>query len=265
MTLPCPVCGTAAAFDARHPEADLYRCPACGHCFSDPSGAPETYDPSYFRDAHRNWFAHPDYAMFGRIERAIGQPRAILDVGCGIGDLLAYLRPRLPSARLVGIDLAAPAPVPGVEFVQGDIMQTEIADSYDVVVTLQTIEHIGAVQPFAARLAALCRPGGLVIVGTVNERSTVYRAARALKTLGMSTAFNRLYSRHHVNHFSVPSLRRLVTGAGLAVVSEAVHNYPLAKVDVPQAGPLMSAAYRAAVAALFSVGPGVLQTLVCRR
>jgi 2-polyprenyl-3-methyl-5-hydroxy-6-metoxy-1,4-benzoquinol methylase len=266
MNIPlCTVCGGVSQPDAKHPDANLYRCRACSHCFSEPTGSEETYDARYFREAHQNWFEHPDYVMFRRVERAIVGARSVLDVGCGNCDLLAYLRGRLPEARLVGVDLALPPPIPGVEFIQGDIMFADAGTGFDAVVTLQAIEHIGDVQPFVARLVNLCRPGGLVIVSTVNERSTIYRVARLLKKFGLPMAFDRLYSRHHLNHFNMRSLRRLIESAGLTVLSHAAHSYPLAKADVPKAGPIMTAAYRAAVAILFSVGPGVLQTLVCRR
>ena len=49
----CVICGAKATWMAKHPEADLYRCPVCTHCFSDPDSVePERYAPDYFDDAH---------------------------------------------------------------------------------------------------------------------------------------------------------------------------------------------------------------------
>jgi 2-polyprenyl-3-methyl-5-hydroxy-6-metoxy-1,4-benzoquinol methylase len=112
----CPICGGSATPDGRHPEVELGHCARCGHRFSrlKPGVGTEPYDAEYFEKTHRNWFAHPNLALFEQIARLVDRepgPRALIDVGCGNGDLLRLLASR-PSAAvaLTGVDLAPNVP-----------------------------------------------------------------------------------------------------------------------------------------------------------
>lgn len=271
---PCPVCGTLSPFEQPHPEADLYRCPACDHCFSDTGAMArfEAYDPDYYEVTHRNWFAHPHIALFARIydEIAAVNPHAsVLDLGCGRGDLLKYLHGRNPQLELTGIDLSPNAPAEDITFLQGDALTTDFGRTYNAVVNLAVIEHVGDVHAFAQRLAELCTPGGIVVIMTLNDRSVLYGTARGLRRVGVHKPFERLYSKHHLNHFNIRSLRRLVESHGLKVEKTIRTNAPLGAVDFTAASPLGAAVMRAGVWGVFALGRltggTYLQTIVCRR
>ena len=93
MPRTCPICRSEAVLEApSHPEVVLLRCGNCSHCFTDPgSVSEEAYDESYFVEAHRNWFDHPNTKLFELVRReaaALGPNVSLLDVGCGKGDLL---------------------------------------------------------------------------------------------------------------------------------------------------------------------------------
>src|SRR5205823_11985748 len=60
-------------------------------------------------------------------------------------------------------------------------------------------------------LPILYVPGGLVIIMMLYDRSILYKVARALHRIGIDGPFKRLYDKHHINHFNLSSLRRLVT------------------------------------------------------
>src|SRR5262245_19531719 len=92
---------------------------------------------------------------------------------------------------------------------EGDAVTTRIDGSFDVVVSLAVIEHIPDVRAFAGRLVEFCRPGGVICVMTINEASVLYALARAARRVGVPLAFNRLYKRHHVQHFTTRSLVEL--------------------------------------------------------
>lgn len=105
----------------------------------------------------------------------------ILDVACGSG-YGAYLlagRGAASERRVVGVDLDAEAigyatanftgPGLQVEFCQGDCRALPwTAPTFDAIVSFETLEHLeqhdGA--RFVARLAALLRPGGFVVLST---------------------------------------------------------------------------------------------------
>ena len=82
---------------------------------------------------------------------------------------------------------------------------------FSIVVTLGTVENCTDVVAFVRRLKSLSAPGALMVVMTVNEDSALYAAARALHAIGVTLPFNRLYSRHHVHHFTKQSLARMLS------------------------------------------------------
>src|SRR5713101_7691539 len=89
----CPICGGASRLTHDHPEAEIYRCSRCTHRFSQlkPDIPMEPYDGAYFEEMHRNYFSHPDLALFERIASFIDrerEPRSLIYVGCGNGNLL---------------------------------------------------------------------------------------------------------------------------------------------------------------------------------
>ena len=84
----------------------------------------------------------------------------------------------------------------------------------------------------------------------------------------ITAAYRRLYSHHHLQHYSRRSIREILVRSGFDVQEHRCHNYPLAAVDVPAAGPLVEAAYRAFVGLVFLVsdplGLGIEHTVFCR-
>lgn len=270
--LACPICGGAGLRQADHPEVTLYRCSTCTHCYTDPSSIerPEAYDSDYFVGAHRNWFSNPNTALFEIIRSeagVVGGGLSLLDVGCGKGDLLVHLRGREPSWRLTGIDLSPNAETDGIKFLQGDIFDMPAGETYDVVTNLLVIEHVADVHRFVDELRKLCRPGGRLIITTNDEQSVLYAVARLLRRVGRNTAYDRLYSCHHLNHFSVRTLRQLLEMHALPVVRTVHHNIPIAAVDVPPAGPLTRAIWQAGIRGAFALGSATgrtfLQTVIC--
>ena len=232
-TLACPICASDSPFEASFSDVYLYRCPVCDHCFTDPRGisTPESYGPEYFQ---KNWFHNPNLTLFEELRKAIvrhSPDASVLDVGCGNGDFLKFLRAREPRLVLTGIDLSPNLPVEGIQFIQGSALTHSISQCFDVVVNLAAIEHISDVRQFANRLVAFCKTGGLVVTTTVNERGLLYETARLLNRVGYRGPFEQLYSKHHLNHFNIRSLQRLFEIAGLSTVGLIRHDIPMAAVD----------------------------------
>ena len=270
MNVLCPICQSPSAFMAHHPETDLYRCRRCTHAFSHLEAMQEfeRYDDNYYDTVHKRWFNHPNTALFERIAKAIPPSASVLDAGCGRGDFLRYLRQHRPDLRLFGIDLSSNQSVDGIRFLQGDIMQMRIDERFDVIVSLSVIEHISDAAGFARCLHALINPGGLAIVTTVNENSLLYGVARMGRRLGVPLAFNRLYSHHHLHHFTRKSFRTVLRNGGFSIESDFVHAAPLAAIDLPVQGKVADAMLRGGTWVLFRVGAltdrNYLQTIIGR-
>jgi SAM-dependent methyltransferase len=237
--LACPVCGSPSPREDNFEDVSLHRCPACAHCFTDVDSLDHSgeYDEAW-EAHHENWFANPNFALFAFVAKSIAghkQDAAVIDIGCGRGELLTYLRERNPRLALTGLDASLQPEIAGVEMIRADINSVDLGDRrWDVAVTLATIEHVADVKTFAARLASVLVPGGLAIVATNNERSITYNVARVFRRLGYEVPFERLYDRHHLNHFNTRSLRTLMERSGFRPVSLHRHNIPLAAVDMPK-------------------------------
>lgn len=217
-----------------HPDSDLYRCASCSHAFGFPREH-ETYDDDYYAIEHRRWFEHPNTALFDQIAATIPSDSAVLDAGCGKGDFLRHLHAQRPDLTLTGLDLTANEDTDGIHFLQGDVMTLD-PGSFDAVVSLAVIEHIPEVVDFVQRLYSFVEPGGIVAIMTVNDSSLLYRLARATRPVAPIT-FNRLYSAHHVHHFTRRSLESLLRSHGARIERSWTHNMPLAAIDIPADGP----------------------------
>lgn len=268
MPVHCPICGSAARLMAKHPEADIYRCGGCTHAFSDPTSMAEqeSYGTEYYDDVHRRWFEHPNTKLFDRLTALIPQGGSVLDMGCGRGDFLRYVLSKRPDVQLTGIDYSLNQDET-IRFLQGDALKLDITDRFDVVVSLAVIEHVHDCVAFARRMRELTKPGGTTAVMTLNESGILYGLGRAGQKLGIPLVFNRLYSRHHVHHFTRTSLRKLLESCGLKVSRHIMHNAPLKAMDFPVHSPAADAVLRAGVGAVFAVGSVTsktyLQTAIC--
>ena len=268
----CPICGQPANFSFAHPSADIFRCSACTHVYSrlDTVRELESYDASYYEDTHKRWFENPNYKLFSWIERRLPTSTgSVLDVGCGNGDFLRYVHARRPGVRLVGIDLSPESPSDAFEYLHGDVMSTEVSETFDVVTSLAVIEHVADVRAFARRIGSLCAPGGTVVIMTLNSAGILYLAAHAGRRLGVTIASDRLYDTHHLHHFTRRSLQEVLEQSGLVVDQVHHHNVPLRALDLPPTGSAARHTMMAGVAVAFGVGRLLdrcyLQTMICRR
>lgn len=106
--------------------------------------------------------------------RASGRAPDVLDAGCGRRSPLLRYRDRI--GRFAGTDLHDPAPgtMPYLdEFVRADLCRDGEAfspASIDLVLSNFTVEHFGDPRAAVANMARWLRPGGHLIVTTVNRR-----------------------------------------------------------------------------------------------
>src|SRR5687768_8011536 len=102
----------------------------------------------------------------------------ILDIGCG-GGLVAEPLTRL-GATVTGLDatarnieiarLHAAESGLAIDYRHGAAEELAAAgDSFDAVLGLEIVEHVASLEAFAAAVATLTRPGGLVVIATLNR------------------------------------------------------------------------------------------------
>ena len=114
----------------------------------------------------------------------------VLDAGCGRSSALARHRARI--GRFVGVDVHEPAPgaLPYLdEFATVDLCTVSDAfapATFDVVLSSFTVEHFADPDAAFANLARWLRPGGSLVLATVNRRHPFVAAY-----LGMPDALRR--------------------------------------------------------------------------
>ena len=215
---------------------------------------------------------NPNKILFKEIAEYISKQddlKSVLDVGCGKGDLLNYLHSSDSSLELTGLDLSENSNYSDIKFIQEDLFKYESNLTYDVVISLATIEHVWDVKKFLKRLDSLCRPGGYLIIMTLDEYTPIYMLSRWLYKLGISFPVKRLYDKHHLNHFNKDSLSRLILDQGFEVVSHTGNNPPMAALDLPVNRSFFRFVFLMAFKVLFSVGNIIehpfLQTIYVRK
>lgn len=128
-------------------------------------------------------------------------PIAALDAGCGRLSALRPYRPRI--ARFVGADIHEPAsPLPYLdEFREVDLCaepEAFAAGSFDVALSSFTIEHFADPPAALRNIHGWLRPGGRLVVTTVNRRHPFVRVYLGLPD-GLRTRAQRLVKATHAD------------------------------------------------------------------
>lgn len=139
-------------------------------------------------------------------------PRDVLDVGCGGGDNLAALA-KTTQCELSGVDVSAVAlrmaadRVPSAQLSQLDIQRERLPRTFDLVISVQVIEHLLDDVSSLANMAAMTRRH--VYISTIQGRM---RASE--RAIG------------HVRNYSRRELESKLQAAGLRVVKVDAWGFP---------------------------------------
>ncbi|MEM1196656.1 MAG: bifunctional 2-polyprenyl-6-hydroxyphenol methylase/3-demethylubiquinol 3-O-methyltransferase UbiG [Pseudomonadota bacterium] len=148
--------------------------------------------------------------------------KSALDIGCGAG-LLCEPMARL-GAEVTGVDAsaenvsvaAAHADAVGLDirYMGGDVARLDIG-AFDLVTSVEVIEHVADKRAFLADVAARLAPGGLLIMSTPNRtpasRVLLVGAAEAIGYVPRGT--------HNWRDFIKPNeLEELLSEAGLDII-----------------------------------------------
>ena len=169
----------------------------------------------YIRDqVDRHW--QTDETSFRPLEG-----KSALDVGCGAG-LLAEPLARL-GANVTGVDASdeliaaakAHAEASGLEIDYRAAAVEDLDGSFDLVTSLEVVEHVADPRSFVAALSRRLAPRGLLILSTPNRT-----AWSRLLTITLAEGFGRVpRGTHDYAKFIAPDeLSAMIRNAGLEIV-----------------------------------------------
>jgi len=175
-------------------------------------------------------------AQFGRDAKALDSLKGlrILDIGCG-GGIVSEPLARL-GAKVVGIDPANENVEAaklhmvnsGLSIDYRAVTVEALADSnetFDVIVASEVVEHVADIDFFVQRAAEMVKPGGLMIVTTINRTLksftlAIVGAEYILRWLPIGT--------HKWEKFVTPDeLENAIEAGGLQVIEESGIMYDL--------------------------------------
>src|SRR6059036_1335280 len=172
-------CGCGARFDAQDGIPNL-RLPDDGRTdavrrFYDRAPFPG-YPP---RDSLEALHARAERSLFTRLlDRAISGDARIVEIGCGTGQMCAYLA--RADRLIIGADLTRASllladsasrrfGLERVRFVETDLLRPGLrAGAFDVVYSSGVLHHTPDPRASFARVVQLARPGGTIVLGVYN-------------------------------------------------------------------------------------------------
>ena len=227
----CPVCGHGS-LSVLVITGDLHYdlCPQCALCTKHVrhGGAREDFatgQASYYDDVDADPFAEPQAIMRERAARRVAVLRAylrtgasVLEIGPGGGQVANWLRQQ--DCRYLGCEvsrsLAERLEAQGIPVVHGEFESIHLPESYDLVLSFHTIEHVPEPRAQLTKAFSVTRAGGHFIIATPNARSWEHRLLPRLSAN---------FDAGHLHVLSPKSLRILAEEAGWRVESCMTSEY----------------------------------------
>ena len=219
----CQVCGGLGRPYLEHDGMALRRCPTCGLVFMDPMPDARAIAALYtdaYRGATGGYFAKVDSKMRRSRRRARwlarrARGRRFLDVGCNGGFMVEAMRERGFEGHGIDPDPVSIAwarehyPANDFHIAAAEHFALE-GEPFDVVYCSEVIEHSPDINRFAAAIATLMTPGGVLFLTTPDIGH--WRRPRNL------TGWDGFDPPSHCIYFSRANLALLLAKHGLRVV-----------------------------------------------
>jgi SAM-dependent methyltransferase len=143
----------------------------------------------------------------------------ILDAGCGTGEALKWFRDEIGEGEVIGVDLAAAHTCAARErapadtlVAQADLQKLPFCDcSFDLIWSVNTINHLNDARDGVRRLAKLLRPGGRIALGQSSLVPDMYFSWDARLERLTTEAVRQYYrDRYRLEERDLTAVRALV-------------------------------------------------------
>jgi SAM-dependent methyltransferase len=149
------------------------------------------------------------------LRRHAGDATEVLDVGCGLGEMVGFLAGALAQCRFTGIDFSAGAiescrrRLPNHRWAVADVVNDDLPGPYDAVICSELLEHLDEPAKALARIAPSLKPSAIIVVTVPNGK--VFATERAVG---------------HVAHPTLAMLREWFEAADLEFVESRRWGWP---------------------------------------
>jgi SAM-dependent methyltransferase len=139
----------------------------------------------------------------------------ILDVGCGLGEMVSFLGNAIPNVQFTGVDFSSGAVdscrrrLPSHVWVVADVVADELRGQYDAVICSELLEHLDEPAKAMTRIGSLLTPGGTIVVTVPNGK--VFATERAVG---------------HVRHPTLAMLQQWLEAADIDVLEAQRWGWP---------------------------------------
>lgn len=193
----------------RYKDHHLVECQNCHFIFSQDIPTREElntyYNDNYDRTSYFSPITEKRYEELLDSWEPFRKNNTILDVGCGNGFFLEVAKKK--GWNVQGIEISSNAgevcKAKGIEVFEGTIREFEKDVQYDIVVSIEVIEHLSYPHLFAKKISELIRPGGLLYITTPNFNSLLrYR---------LKERYDVIDYPNHLGYFTHKTLNRLLS------------------------------------------------------
>jgi len=142
------------------------------------------FDFNNIAGSYDQWYRHPVTMKIDELEKNAISPLlpspsshpGILEIGSGTGHWTKWLVDS--GYSVTGIDIsklmiqsAREKNLDNARFIQGDFMETDFNEQFDITIAITSLEFIPDYRKAIHKMALLTRPGGVIITGVLNSFS----------------------------------------------------------------------------------------------
>jgi 2-polyprenyl-3-methyl-5-hydroxy-6-metoxy-1,4-benzoquinol methylase len=221
----CVVCGhshSTVVFEEF--GVDVLRCQHCGHVYS--SHQADKHFDGYFGErvspGDHFWWNRAHSSMHASFCNRFlaGRQGRLLDVGCGLGFFVKKAS-SLPDWDAHGCDTSKAA----VEFAQRELGLASVRhgpvqecgypeNHFDIVTLWDVLEHVPEPDALLSFLRTPLKDDGILFIHTPNVNVQLPKARMIRLLRGMDPKLHYLEAKHHVNLYSMDTLRRVLLRCG---------------------------------------------------
>ena len=163
---------------------------------------------------------------------------SVIDIGCGIGNFLAFAEAQ--GWKAVGFDVASKAAAEArsrnlTVYSEPEDLDRHVPDeTVDLATLWDVIEHLLSPRPVLGAVARKLRPGGGLIIETPNAAFPLRPVARGMRRFSggrLRRLSGRLYYWEHKTYFTARGLASLVEDEGFTVAKILRENSPRVKMS----------------------------------